>query len=111
MTRDLLTERWNPSQVDESGATFWHNDKNELHREGDQPAVIFSDGGMHWCKNGKFYRGGNKPAIVYPDGRMGWYKNGKQHRDNKPAVILPGGMRQWFKDGERYYPSNKKQTA
>ena len=51
----------------------WFNDKNELHRDDDQPALIRynEDGSMkeeHWINNGVRYRDNDKPVvIIYSD--------------------------------------------
>ena len=42
-----------------------------------------------WRKNNQLHRNNNKPAIIYSDGRKSWYKNGvwsgerDSHRDNQ----------------------------
>ena len=58
------------------GTKYWF--KNEqLHRDGDKPAVVFANGTKYWFKNGKRHRDGDKPAIVWFDGRKEWWVNGK----------------------------------
>jgi hypothetical protein len=36
----------------------------ELHRDNDEPAVIFNDGTQAWFKNGKLYRDNSLPALI-----------------------------------------------
>ena len=88
------------------------NEKGEIHRAGDKPAVIHfkenpsgfhKDGkaipdydvltrfvacDLYYHKNGKRHRDGDEPAAIYSDGTKAYYKNGKHHRDgDEPAVI------------------------
>ena len=42
---------------------------------------IWSDGTREWLKNGKLHRDGDEPAIIYPSGTREWYRDGKRHRD------------------------------
>jgi hypothetical protein len=73
-----------------------------LHRNGDQPAVIYSDNDQLlyrnsskcWYQYGKVHRDGDQPAFIqmFPNSsliiRSWWYKKGKKHRDgNLPAFI------------------------
>ena len=47
-----------------------------LHRAGDFPAVLHSNGVRCWYKNGKLHRDGGKPAIECPDGIDNWHEIG-----------------------------------
>lgn len=61
---------------------------DELHREGDLPAVIWEDGSQEWWKNGQTHRDGDLPAIIWCNVAQFWYKNGQLYRDgNLPAEI------------------------
>jgi antitoxin component YwqK of YwqJK toxin-antitoxin module len=77
----------------------WRDDKNRLHRDGDQPAVIIYETNPS---------GDN--VIV---GEI-WYKDGKKHREGMyPAEIIKGVNGNlisefWFKEG---IPVNDEQTA
>lgn len=83
---------------------YWFKD-GELHRDNDQPAIIFFDGTRCWYKNGQLHRDNDQPAAIYYTGSRYWYKNGNRHRDNdKPAVISVDGERYWYKDGVEYEP-------
>lgn len=62
----------------EFGNTFWHNEKNELHRE---------DG----------------PAIEWYDGSKIYMVNGKTHKEDGPAVIWANGNKEYWLNGIRYY--------
>jgi hypothetical protein len=62
-------------KIDRDGNIFWYNKKEELHREGDLPAVEKNNGYKAWYINGKLHRD-NGPAIQYPNGEEYWYKNG-----------------------------------
>ncbi len=77
MYRTLLIEKWNPSERKEHQNYYcWRNERGEVHRNGDQPAIVFDSGAMRWFKNGERHRGNNKPAAIEPDGTMRWFKNG-----------------------------------
>jgi hypothetical protein len=80
---------------------MWKNEKGELHREGDEPAIIRSSGGKEWWKNGERHRDGDEPAVIYSDGGKTWYKNGERHREgDEPAVIYSSGGKEWWKNGK-----------
>ena len=38
---------------------------SRLHRDGDKPAMIFTDGSKSWYKNGQRHREGDEPAVIY----------------------------------------------
>ena len=42
-------------KIDENGTQKWFIN-NELHRENDLPAIIYSDGTKEWYLNGKFIK-------------------------------------------------------
>ena len=65
----------------------FHIDEN-LHRENDLPAAIYSNGTRAWYKNGKVHRDNDLPAIIRPNGDQEWHREGEYHRDNDlPAII------------------------
>lgn len=47
-----------------------------LHRDGDKPAVIESDGSEFYYRMGKLDRDHDLPAVILADGTRKWYKNG-----------------------------------
>ena len=50
--------------------------------------------------NGEIHRDNDQPAVIYPDGTKYWYQNGMPHRDNdQPAVIYPAGTKFWYQHG------------
>src|SRR5437762_1986503 len=58
----------------------------KLHRF-DGPAVILK-GGEKWYSNGELHRDFDEPAIIYYNLYQIWYMNGLIHRDhNKPAMV------------------------
>lgn len=83
---------------DEYGTRRWYNERGWIHRDGDQPAVIQSNGTQKWYWNGVLHREGDQPAVIEADGTQHWFQNGKLHRDgNQPAVISKSGSRKkWF---------------
>lgn len=54
----------------------------------------------YWYKNGKLHRDGDLPAIEYSNGLGNYYKNGELHRINGPAVIDPNRTISWYKKGK-----------
>lgn len=73
------------------------NDKNELHREEDQPAYIY------------YYRNGTKELEI-------WYQNGKKHREDQPAVIgyhINGkkSLEYWYLDDKLHSPLGRDKPA
>lgn len=81
----------------------------EIHRE-NAPAVVYTDGSMHWYKNDKRHRE-NGPAIIRNDGAMFWYKNGKLHREDGPARIFPDGEVDWFINGKEVIPTDENEIS
>ena len=80
----------------------------KLHRDGDEPAVIWSNGTKEYYKNGKSHRDGDKPAVIWSDGAKWYYKNGKLHRDgDEPAVINSDGTIKYFKTGKLHRDGDK----
>ena len=53
--RELLIEKFNPTYTNEEGTAVWLNKNGLIHRDGDKPAVFYSDGTICWFKNGKEY--------------------------------------------------------
>lgn len=48
-----------------------------------------SYGTTYWYKNGKLHRDNDQPAVIYANGSRRWYVNGNLHRNNdKPVVFL-----------------------
>ena len=61
-------------------ATRYFNKKNQLHREGDLPAIEFNDGSKQYRINGRLHRDFGKPAVIWSDGYLEWWENGKLKR-------------------------------
>jgi hypothetical protein len=73
-----------------------------VHREKDQPAIIYSSGTREWCQHGKYHRDGNQPARITSSGHRYWYQNGKLHRDgDQPALIYANGTQCWYVHGKK----------
>lgn len=81
---------------------FWYKN-GKLHRENDNPAVIYGrDQVKQWYNNGKLHRENDNPAVIYYDRFKEWYIYGQRHRDNdKPAVIYNDGFQEWWRHGEQ----------
>ena len=58
----------------------YKNDKGQLHRDNDLPAIEWTNGNKEWYFNGKRHRNNNLPAIEYVNGYKAWYVNGQFHR-------------------------------
>ncbi len=96
-----------PAVIYPSGTYEWHKD-GKLHRDGDEPALIFAGGTRKWYKNGKLHRDDGKPAVAKRNGTQYWYKDGKLHRDgDEPALIFAGGTRKWYKNGKVHRNGDK----
>ena len=90
-----------PTEIFSSGLKLWKNKKGQLHRNNDEPALTCSHV-QCWCENGEWHRDGDLPALVYSNGTKKWYQHGKLHRvNNKPAAIFHDGRKQWWKNGVR----------
>ena len=89
-------------QVNKYGTKRWFNRDRNLHSNGGNPAVEYSNGDKEWYRNGNPHRGGDKPAVEHADGYKAWYRNGKRHRKgNRPAVEWADGYKEWYKNGKR----------
>ena len=86
---------------------FWYRN-GRIHRDGDKPAIVGSDGGYKaWYKNGLLHRDNDKPAIEYANGDRLWYQNGNVHRDGDQPAIICNGDKFWYRNDERYYPDEE----
>lgn len=84
-----------------NGIERWYKD-GELHRDGDQPAIIYDDGSRYWYQHGQVHRDADKPAVICADGYQAWYKADKRHRDgDKPARIWPNDKVEYWVNDER----------
>ena len=54
----------------------------EVHRDEDQPAVIYADGSEYWYQHGKIHRDNDQPAVINADGTKSLYIDGKFIRSN-----------------------------
>ena len=63
-------------QIDEKGTQRFYNEKGQLHRDNDLPAIIRVSGTQLWYQNDKLHRDNDMPAIVRANGNKHWYKNG-----------------------------------
>ena len=80
---------------------WWLGD--QLHREGNLPAIEWAHGTKEYYKNGEWHRDGDLPAIEYASGTKKYYKNGKLHRDgDKPADESENGSKHYYKNGKMH---------
>jgi hypothetical protein len=74
----------------------------------DTPSSVSSFTGhriMKWHRFGNLHREGDNPAIIFPDGECRWMINDRLHRDYYPAIIKANPQcLVFFKNGEIYYP-------
>src|ERR1700757_5188039 len=74
----------------------------ELHRDGDLPALVDWSDDKFWYKNGIAHRDNDLPAYIGFQG-CEWVYNGKYHREgNYPAIIWNDGIRDWYKNDKWY---------
>ena len=94
--------------VGKAGDATYYFRNGKLHRDGDEPAVVWAAGTKSWYRNGKRHRAGDKPAIVWADGTKMWYRNDKRHRDgDKPAVVWADGTKEWWRNDKRHRDGDK----
>ena len=62
-------------KIGKTGNKYYYKDLN-FHRDGDKPAVVWSDGSEYYYKNGELHRDGVKPAVNHKDGYKRYYKYG-----------------------------------
>ena len=81
------------------GMHRWHQN-GRLHRDGDQPAIIWANGTQSWYQNGLCHRDGDQPAILWADGTQEWCQNGQRHRaGDQPAIVGANGRQEWYQNG------------
>ncbi len=80
----------------------------ETHRNDDKPAICFADGGVKYYKNNKLHRDGDLPVDISADGTLKYYKNDNLHRDNdQPAVICyKNRCIKYYIDGAKHRDNN-----
>ena len=77
------------------------DENDRYHSYNNLPAFIQKDNKCcKWYKHGRIHRENDEPAIIYSTGVKMWYKDGKLHRYNNPAVVWPSGKRAWYYNGE-----------
>lgn len=80
---------------------MWEKD-GLLHRDGDEPAVIHTDGTREWWVSGQLHRNSDKPAVTRTDGHLEWWVHGQRRRDgDKPAIVESDGSLHWFVHNKR----------
>ena len=74
--------------INENGNSFTKLN-GRYHSFNDQPAIIYTNGGQEWWKEGRIHRDSyfpgredDLPAVICVDGHQEWYKEGKRHRDS-----------------------------
>ena len=87
------------TEKDRYGQLGWMQN-GRLHRDGDLPARIYTDGSLAWYQNGRLHRDGDKPAVISGDSSLAWYQNGQLHRFGGPAEIWLDGEFEWWVNGE-----------
>jgi hypothetical protein len=68
--------------VDSCGDMYWYKE-GKLHRDNDQPAIVYKCDTRCWCKDGVFHRDNDKPAVIHSNGDKRWYKYGTRQFSNK----------------------------
>ena len=93
-----------PARIDYmTGNIYWYK-YGKVHRDRDQPAVIFADETKHWYWNGERHRDCDLvPALVeYASGAKSWYWHDELHRMDKPAMINSSGDKSWYWHNKRH---------
>jgi hypothetical protein len=96
---DLPAQYW----YDSIGVNqIWYK-YGKIHRNGDQPAIIDSNGNKTWYWIGMRHRENDLPAMVCANGEQCWYVHGALHRDNGlPAIVTASGVKYWYYNGKEY---------
>ena len=96
----LHREHDQPAIVFSNGSKqWWYHGKR--HRENDQPAVVDADGYKAWWYHDNIHRENDQPAVVYADGYKAWWYHGKRHREHdQPAIVLRDGSKSWWYHGK-----------
>jgi hypothetical protein len=81
--KEILSDMISGKAEIKSDYVIWRNSAGQLHRDNDQPAIIYSDGSKKWYQNGKLHRDNDQPAIIFADGSKIWYKNGLEYVPKK----------------------------
>lgn len=85
------------------GTQMWYHGVNQdqLHRDGDLPAIIWGVKTREWYQFGKKHRDGDRPAYIGIGGTCAWYCHGQLHRVNgRPAIIRDDGSQEWWEYGD-----------
>ncbi|MDE1153077.1 MAG: hypothetical protein PW788_11120 [Micavibrio sp.] len=90
------------------GNSFYVDDNEEYHREGDLPAMLTADGDKGWYIHGKLHRIG-APAVEHKDGGWEYFENGECHRDGAPAVHRADGTEDYYIRGHKLDDAEVKQ--
>ena len=72
-----------PTEVWVHTIKIWKNKKGQLHRDGDLPAYINSEGTWWWYQNGKRHRDYDLPAYIDTDGNCEWYIKDKKIKEKQ----------------------------
>ena len=83
-------------RIEKGNGDVEHWEANELHRDGDLPAIERADGHKEWCIRGKRHRDGDQPAVIYASGHQEWRQDGKLHRVGGAALEHPDGSEDWY---------------
>jgi len=91
--------------IEHTEGSKFHYFNGNLHREGDLPAVEYSNGTKEWRIHGKLHRE-DGPAFegLNGNGHKEWWIEGKLHREDGPAIEKPNGFKEWWIAGEKVFP-------
>ena len=92
---DLVLARAHPAETGPTGEQCWRAGSDLLLR-------LWPDGTQKWYRDGQLHRDGDQPAVVYVSGTQYWYRDGRRHRDgNRPAVVGTSGSQEWWVNGRK----------
>ena len=66
-----------PTEIWQDGTKVWRNSEGLIHRDGDLPAKIKSNGWCEWWVNGLRHRDNDLPAQIYSYNFCRWFQNGE----------------------------------
>ena len=99
--RRRAAERFRETVTDEDGTCTLLDGRR--HSFWGQPAVVRTDGGQEWWRNGRVHRDGG-PAIILANGYQAWYRDDRCRRNDGWVVVWANDWKEWWRDVQRYDP-------
>ena len=95
-----IVSRGNSPSIIAPNVQIWYNDSNEIHRDGDLPAMLYTDGTKVYYQHGQIHRLGDLPAIETSANKEYWSRNLINRQDNKPSIIMMNGTEHFYRHSQ-----------